>query len=170
MNKEPFEEIERELRSLRPLPVKPKVMADWLDFNSELDTEARRDNERPLSPFRQPMWLLAAVVCLTGFLGALLVRQGWGEIEANTTQVETLNGNPSDSPLLADLAFRPSSLENRFVGASDDGIIGAVGDVSFRRVRYQLMDTYQWANPDDGSRLEMIIPREEVLFLPVVTY
>jgi hypothetical protein len=116
------------------------------------------------------MWLLAALVCLTGFLGALVVRQGWNEIKTNATQVEGLTGNVTDPPLLADLAFSPSSIENRFVGASDDGIIGAVGDVSFRRVRYQLMDTCHWANPEDGSSLEMLIPREEVLFLPVVTY
>ena len=172
MKKEPFEEIEfeNELRSLRPLPVKPKVMAGWLDFGSGADIELRQDSEKRLSPFRRPMWLLAALVCLTGFLGALVVRQGWDEIKSNATQTETLVGDPTDTPLMVDLTFSPSSLENRFVGASDDGIIGAVGDVTFRRVRYQLMDTYHWANLEDGSSLEMIIPREEILFLPVVTY
>ncbi|MDA7867133.1 hypothetical protein N9B57_04265 [Verrucomicrobia bacterium] len=170
MKKEPFDEIEHELRSLRPLPVKPKVMTGWLDFDSGVDIELQRDLKRSLSPFRRSMWLLAALVCLTGFLGALVVRQGWNEIKSNPTQIETLVEDSTDTPLLTDLAFSPSSLKNRFVGASDDGIIGAVGDVSFRRVRYQLMDTYHWANLEDGSSLEMIIPREEILFLPVVTY
>lgn len=168
MKNEEFEENEfvSELRSLRPIAPRPSVMTSWKEFGNEVESEETGDVTRG----RGSRWLLAALICLTAFIGSLVVRQGWDEIDFSATDDEPFLSNSLDQLSNTDLRFEPNSFENRFIGASDDGVIGELGAVSFRRVRYQLVDTYHWANPADGSRLEMMIPREEVLLLPVVTY
>ena len=172
-------DFEKELLALIPSAVDPDVMNRWLADIQEADTNAPKpqaerrgesdENSRSYLGFGLSM-PLAALVCLTGFIAGLLFLD-FSETsgERPSASIPRL-GKALGPPLFQDLSFEPNTLENRFVSVNDDGVVGVLGEVPFRRVRYQLTDSYQWKNPEDGSRLEMIIPREEILLLPVVTY
>ncbi len=176
-------EFENELRALSPVSVEADVMAAWLNEIKVPDPNASTPGVRLKACAEEgsrgrwmlrSAWALAALFCLAGFVvGMLLLNFS----DAPQEKSERAMAPPDPTldpivrrPLFSDLAFEPNALENRFVAVSDDGVVGVLGEVPFRRVRYQLADSYQWSNTEDGSRLEMIVPREEVLLLPLVTY
>ncbi len=170
-------DFESELRSLNPTNVRPETLQRWQDL-------CRHEDAEPIAAHESrggilALWgnglsirhlLAAACVFLAGFL--LLQFQKQPELPSGAVSSQPAPRNPigGEPALFSELSFEPNALENHFVGARDDGVIGAVGGVPFRRVRFQLADTYLWENGEDGSRLEMVIPREEILLLPVVTY
>jgi len=102
------------------------------------------------------VWILA---------GSIQLRKPVGTGEATESSTE---GVPAVPP--PGRQFLPFKVENRLVNAEDDGIIGTFANVPFRRVRYQLIDSYTWENLTDGSSIRMAVPREEILILPVSIY
>ncbi|MCS1407465.1 MAG: hypothetical protein M2R45_00623 [Verrucomicrobia subdivision 3 bacterium] len=174
-------EFEEGLRKLRPRAVPPSVVDHWV--KAARDAAMRDRNDVPVSEghdrgvfgnktCRRSVWLAAALILLVGLVGTLMV-QGPDE-PGGLSEVVSIS-DPLISPLRGlkaaeGFAFRPEALESQLIHASDDGIVAIVGDVPFRRVRYQLVDAYRWSSAPDGVFLEYQIPREEVLLLPVVTY
>lgn len=179
MNDDPLNdaEWEKELRSLKPASVRPEAMKRWHAGLSEAAEEAvERGRDECLVSFpsgyprKHAAWLLAASVVLSGCVVFFLLEKQDSSLTAPLSHAGAQPPIPIEPALFTDLSFEPNAVENHFVGATDEGVVGAVAGVPFRRVRFQLADAYHWENTENGSRLEMVIPREEVLLLPVLTY
>ena len=66
-------------------------------------------------------------------------------------------------------AFIPVRAENVFEGASDEGLTLTEDNRPVQKLRYRFSDTYRWENPEDGSTIEMVVPRERLLLVPART-
>jgi hypothetical protein len=58
---------------------------------------------------------------------------------------------------------------NALQGLVDEGMVLIEDDLPAYRYRYHFTDTLRLENPQDGTQLEIAIPREEVVFVPMLT-
>ena len=70
----------------------------------------------------------------------------------------------------ADEGFRPVHAENRLQNKVDEGIVFLQNGLPARQYRFEFVDRVVWENPRDGSKMEMEVPREEVVLVPVRTF
>lgn len=168
MNPEELGKFESKLRKVRPAAPPPGIEA----------TIARRlkaaKSSKRLRVVRSGMsWaglaVAASVLIAFGILlfdGRLLTGGGSrpeaGESVADGTGV----GN---STPLAD-SFKPVLAENNLKNRVDEGIVFLRNGLTARRYRYEFIDRIVWKNPSDGAVVEMEIPRDEVVLVPVQTY
>ncbi len=66
--------------------------------------------------------------------------------------------------------YQPVLAENNLKDRIDEGIVFLDGGLTARKYRYQFIDTVVWKNPTNGARVEMQVPRDEVVLIPVQTY
>jgi hypothetical protein len=69
-----------------------------------------------------------------------------------------------------DEGFRPVHAENRLQNKVDEGIVFLRNGLPARQYRFEFVDRVVWENPRDGSTMEMEVPREEVVLVPVRTF
>lgn len=67
-------------------------------------------------------------------------------------------------------SFEPVLAENNLKGRVDEGIVFLKNGLTARRYRYEFVDRVVWRNPADGAVVEMEIPRDEVVLIPVQTF
>lgn len=89
---------------------------------------------------------------------------GEGELD------ETLETAASDNAPMMAAGFRPIRAENALLSRVDDGLVTLEGGMPARRYRYRFLDTITWENPRDGAQVEMAVPREELVLVPVRTF
>jgi len=77
------------------------------------------------------------------------------------------SGAPETSP---EDSFKPVVADNTLHNLVDEGIVFLRNGVPARRYRYQFIDRVVWENPENGARMEMEIPRDEVVLVPVQTF
>lgn len=63
--------------------------------------------------------------------------------------------------------FEPAESSREFVAAQDGGLIYTADQEPTRVVRYNSMERHVWANPSTGARVEVEVPREDVVLVPV---
>jgi len=83
---------------------------------------------------------------------------------------ETLETAASDHAPMMAAGFRPIRAENALLSRVDDGLVTLEGGMPARRYRYRFLDTITWENPRDGAQVEMAVPREELVLVPVRTF
>jgi hypothetical protein len=66
--------------------------------------------------------------------------------------------------------FKPILAENNLQSRVDEGIVFLRNGLTARRYRYEFLDRVVWKNPSNGAVVEMEIPRDEVILVPVQTY
>ena len=66
--------------------------------------------------------------------------------------------------------FQPVVAENNLKSRVDEGIVFLRNGLTARRYRYEFIDRVVWKNPSDGSVIEMEVPRDEVVLVPVQTF
>jgi hypothetical protein len=66
--------------------------------------------------------------------------------------------------------FQPVLAENELRNRVDEGIVLLRNGLPARRYRYEFVDRVVWENPADGAVVEMEIPRDEVVLVPVRTF
>lgn len=69
-----------------------------------------------------------------------------------------------------DDTFKPVIAQNNLKERIDEGIVFLDGGLTARKYRYQFIDRVVWRNPKNGARVEMEVPRDEVVLIPVQTY
>ena len=69
-----------------------------------------------------------------------------------------------------DQAFKPVLAQNTLTDRIDEGIVFLDSGLTARKYRYQFIDRVVWRNPRNGARVEMQVPRDEVVLIPVQTY
>lgn len=179
-------EIERELQKLTPSAA-PEELIQRLESSLDraVPVTALKNHDRSRSLSEVGFWLrgISRVVTqsralpVLGTVTAMIVFGIWyfnRPTPGNGERVSVGGTNPVSGKqgmgLVKEDTFRPFEVENHLVDAADDGIIAMIGDVPFRRVRYQLIDSYTWKNDADGASIRMAVPREEILIIPVSTY
>ena len=92
------------------------------------------------------------------------------------------SGNPQDPtrPTVSNLADRtenPASfgmravrMEQHLANRIDDGVFIMGDRIGVQQFRYQFIDTVVWEDPRDGSTIEMSVPREEIVLVPLAAF
>lgn len=180
------DEFERELQKLTPSPASEELIQRLeISVDRTVQTDAPR-NQSNLSPVPEVgfwAWSISRLtesfrrVAVAGTATLLIVIGAWyfnGRTQDDGGQKVEISAIPSPVKqglgLKKEDTFLPFEVENRLVDTSDEGIVGTLGDVPFRKVRYQLIDSYTWKNDADGASITMAVPREEILIVPVSIY
>lgn len=104
------------------------------------------------------------------FTGKLTLGSGGNQDQANQGNFVT-PGDVSAIGGKSGLASTRSILaENRLQQRIDEGLVFMDSGFSARQIRYQFVDRVTWINPKTGDSLEVEIPREEIILLPVQTF
>lgn len=109
--------------------------------------EARRLRQSSQSWF-QPFAAAAAVALIAGIIAI---------VGLNRPSDETGSG------------FVPTHAQNIYRGSNFDEIIYTDDRQPLQAVRHQIIGTYTWENPEDGSRVEIQVPVERIRYIPVHT-
>lgn len=67
-------------------------------------------------------------------------------------------------------SFEPVLAQNNLKERVDEGIVFLGNGLTARRYRYEFIDRVVWKNPASGAVVEMEVPRDEVVLIPVQTY
>lgn len=59
---------------------------------------------------------------------------------------------------------------NYLYGAADDGIVFASSTTPFRKIRYQYLDTTDWRDEEAQAVIRVVVPREDVVLVPLNVY
>ncbi|MGC9450812.1 MAG: hypothetical protein ACP5I4_05130 [Oceanipulchritudo sp.] len=164
MSLEDFRELERELRSARPVQPRSSLRRE---IELGLQKAARR---RRLARLRSiTAWgglaAAASILVVFGILlfnGRLPVGKGSGPA-VPALAVDSAPSRPDDE-------FQAVLAENNLKNRIDEGIVFLRNGLTARRYRYEFIDRVVWENPASGAVVEMEIPREEVVLVPVQTF
>lgn len=80
---------------------------------------------------------------------------------------ETYPVAPGTGTLANNPDYEPVSARNTLNGILEDGIVYLRDGLPAKRYRYQFIDTITFRNARDGSSIEVTVPREEVILVPV---
>jgi hypothetical protein len=152
-------DFENELRALRPAAPSPELeQAIARDLAAPLRTAPRaaviRRRRERISLFAGLSWAFGGAVLATVCIW--LWHQGsaagpGGEIAAAETS-----------------AFVPTETTRELIATEDAGVFfGSEGEEPAQAVRYSSIERHGWTNPTTGARIEVEVPRVDVVFLPV---
>lgn len=155
-------DFENELRALRPV-------APTADLENRIAVALAPADRRMEHP---------APHAYADLLGEWLHRLGWalcGAAAAVAVMLLLQSGTrsaPQPAPAIAALEsgaeeFFPPEGESELVEADDTGIIYSEDAEPFRQMRFRSIERYAWADPDTGARVEVEVPREDVVLMPV---
>ena len=161
-------ELEDRLSALQPAPVPEGTEARVLEiFDGEIPLTASPDFAEADKVIPFPLWrrlgaVAAVLVACTGVFFALLNNFG-PTPDGGTIANKTTPANPA-AP-----TFHPVSAEDVFEGIRDGGVFLSEDGEPVRELHYHFSNSFRWENPDDGSVIEMKVPRERNFLVPVRT-
>lgn len=160
MHPEPDNVFLERLRRTQPRPLSESVRRQ---IGASIETHQRRETVRRLrNGFAWVGLATAAGLALT--FGGLLVsgRFNLGESPAPPSLEATgLIENSSGA------GMKPVLAQNSLQGRVDEGVVFLSNGLAARRYRYEFIDRVVWQNPADGSMVEMRVPRDEIVLVPV---
>jgi hypothetical protein len=159
--------FEEELRKLRP-QAPPLALTDRIGRSLQ-ECERRRQFARLRS------WLawggMAAAASVLVSIGVLLFNGRLVPGPVTPDQSASLPAQERQAPSQDESdVFRPVIAENNLKGRIDEGIVFLRNGLTARRYRYEFIDRVVWENPDNGALIELEIPRDEVVLVPVQTF
>jgi len=153
--------FEERLEQLRPNSVSERLQRRLEASISERTSQSRR--QRWQQHLRWISGLAAALVVLAaGF--RLLIPESEPSLSAEP--VASADGKVADQSG----GFEPVVAENLLQERIDEGIVFLNNGAAARKYRYEFIDRVVWKNPADGSTMEIEVPREEVVMVPVQTF
>jgi hypothetical protein len=160
---DPLKQLEQELARLVPGRPDPHLQAR---LRETVAAESARQRSSLPAPARRRSWWRQALPL------AAAAAFGIGTWVILGTTADRFGGAAGDAPAAAsaDGQFRPVRAQNTLIGVDEAGIVNLQGGQLARSVRYRFMDSVRFENPEDGSIIEMKVPREEILLVPVQTY
>lgn len=171
MNLNEKDSFEDQLRQFRP--AKAGVQLETR-IGKALEQAGRSERRRRTISFLT--WgsvAVAASVLIT--LGVLLFngRLSIAPSGSQPSPVEPLAAEVEPEPIASEEtidSFKPVLAENNLQNRVDEGIVFLRNGLTARRYRYEFLDRVVWKNPSNGAIVEMEIPRDEVILVPVQTY
>ncbi len=166
-------DLENELRGLRP-----SVPSTSLEDRIAADLGERREFVAAPRTTGAPGAGVIARPAAPGFFGQWLRGLGWalaGATAAVALLLHLQKAEQSEKPATSVIAavddeaesFLPAESEREFLDADDSGILYGEGEEPLREIRYRSVERYAWINPDTGARVEVEIPREDIVLMPV---
>ena len=169
MSLEMDKEFENRLKKARPAPP-----TELVEARIEKALQARERQKRMARVRQFLSWgglaMAASILIVMGILmfnGRLDFEKHSQEPEAVPAQSQTTQSAPEAA--VAD-EFEPVVAENNLKGRVDEGIVFLRNGLTARRYRYEFVDRVVWRNPSDGAVIEMEVPRDEVVLVPVQTF
>jgi len=163
MNNEPeFDPtLESELRQIRPA----KMDEALLERISH--TAANSSSHPQTSTLRSHRWLWLIPITATAVIVlALTLSPQKPDDQPDKTAAKSSNKPTKEETI----ELFPVSRNNQIVEAINEGIIHIEGRQPYRSVRMQVVDSYQWAQPNGVTRVQYQVPREERLLVPATIY
>ena len=169
MNLDEKKTFEEQLRQFTPSTVDPAVASR---ISRGLESSFRSERRRNITSVLTwgSVAVAASILISFGFLlfnGYLTIgtsEPGQPAIEPLVVESDPLPVNESADTFTAVLA--ENNLQNRV----DEGIVFLRNGLTARRYRYEFLDRVVWKNPSNGAVVEMEIPRDEFILVPVQTY
>jgi hypothetical protein len=170
MNLEQNKQFEAQLRTHKPASASQQLK-ERIETALKRESRAQR-REKLRSAFS---WVgLAAAASLLITFGVLLFngRLAFGPDPAGAA----VAGPDAPGPRQAEEThagsgeFKPVLAENNLLNRVDEGIVFLRNGLTARRYRYEFVDRVVWQNPVDGATVEMEVPRDEVVLVPVQTF
>ena len=163
-----FSEIEKELRSLRPVRPSARLLegvARQLEKSSAAAAPAEEKIIRPL-------WFRFGGLSLGTALAAAAAIFIFAHLDTFTVDRHAPGiAKATPVPAAASLSsaqFIPDGATRVVYRTHDEGLIFPQGaDEPVRRVRSRTQETLQWRNPKTGASLRVTYPSEEVRYVPV---
>lgn len=161
-------DFENELRKLRPAAPPPR-----------LEQAIARELETPVTVLKRHEHPRAGVIIRPkeSALPRLLSGLGWAFGGAAVALIATISlyPLPADQPVAQVPAaieveedfFEPSESSRQLLAAEESDVIYTEEEEPTRVVRYNSMERYVWANPSTGAQVEVEVPREDIVLLPV---
>ncbi len=86
--------------------------------------------------------------------------------------VSHFSDKPAASPSTSTVAavepdFEPEGITRELVSAEDGGVVYENEQEPARLVRYTTLERHVWTHPLTGARLEVEIPREDIVLVPI---
>ena len=174
-----FQELENELRALRPARPSPVLLER---IEEAMVENCRADASPAGQPARLPYnWLslgfglAAAAVLLLFAVLSMEHRQGSDKEIAQVAPaseirpvVPALSGGRDVDRSMSSNKFIPAGATQVVYNTRNEGLQFADGSREpLRRLRYQTQQTWQWRNPSTGASLRVSYPSEEVVLIPV---
>lgn len=152
-------DLENDLRRLRPTP---------LSSGMEAQIAQHIRHTLPLQE-RSPGWFSALFPKVGWALAGAAVSFAFFAIREAPREVKPLVAKklPARS---VNAAFEPEGSTSEILSAEDRGMVFAARDREpAQLVRYISLERHFYNNPITGARLEIEIPREDLLYVPVAT-
>jgi len=155
--------LEHELRKLSPAPVNDRLL-ERMENAVTHNTASVKPAQHSARNWR--LWVMPATAVAGIALMVLLAPQ-----KPTPEAAEPVNPQAS-LPAVAETKEAPIELfpvrrNNEVMEAVHEGIIQVPGQVPYRKVRVQVMDSMEWIAPDGVTRVEYQVPREEHLLVPM---
>ena len=169
MNLDEKKTFEEQLRKFAPSPVDRRVASG---IGRGLEKSYRADRRRRIGSLLTwgSVAIAASILITFGFLlfnGYLTIAPGGPGQE--TSPPLLVDQTPEEENRSED-TFTPVLAENNLQNRVDEGIVFLRNGLTARRYRYEFLDRVVWKNPSNGAVVEMEIPRDEVILVPVQTY
>ena len=164
-------EFENQLHALRPLAPSPaleKSIARQLASGRALATvEPRSPVIRRRDVEIEPRGILDRI-----FPGLPWAFAGAVAAVAVVAAVSHFSDKPTASPSPATVAavepdFEPEGITRELVSAEDGGVVYEETQEPARLVRYTTLERHVWTHPLTGARLEVEVPREDIVLVPI---
>ena len=167
MSLEQDKSFERQLRQ-----IKPKQPDEMLveRIGAAIDKADAGDRKGKWGSYFAWSGLVAAASIMI-VVGLSLFNRGT-EIQSSSVSETVENLEPLIVPEAAvgDESFKPVLAQNNLQERVDEGIVFLRNGLTARKYRYEFIDRVVWKNPVNGAVVEMEVPRDEVVLIPVQTF
>ncbi len=185
--KDPLEDIELELQRLRPSDPDPAL-------TERIESQLAKAQPRVGRSFQWPAWpwwvpvtggaaLLLAVILFRAqqplpITSAPVTKPAYGpqmSAELDSAPRIPAVASPADKkglmakavPTMASAKLQRVNEANYLLGTQDDGVVYASATTPLRKVRCQFLATAQWKEENDNTTVEVIVPAEATLLVPM---
>ena len=163
-----FNELEAELKKLRPRPVSPELSAR---IEVSLTEAAGRGTATagvlPKQRRFRPNWFALGLGLAAAATFLLLARVNVDR-PSKSTGLALLTPAPITPAAKAVDSFVPAAMTQVVYETKDEGLQFQDGkDEPMRRLRSRKRETVQWKNPQTGASLRVTYPTEEVTLVPI---
>lgn len=184
-----FEQLEADLSSLKPAPVPAEleatIVAGFSDramsavnaapavTEANETTAAENVITGPWSAWQRMGAAAAVLIAGIGVFFAVLNQfgphSGTSPAPLATGRSNSIAPGTTEAPAPPRPVLVPVSADNVFEGVRDEGIILSSDNIPVRQLRYRFTDSMLLENPEDGSEVQLSMPREHLYLVPVQT-
>ena len=167
MSLEQDKAFERQLRQIKPKQP-DKFLVERI--GAAIDTAEAGERKGKWGSYFAWGGLVAAASIMI-VVGLSLFNRGT-EIQSSSVSETVENLEPLIVPEASagDEYFKPVLAQNNLQERVDEGIVFLRNGLTARKYRYEFIDRVVWKNPVDGAVVEMEVPRDEVVLIPVQTF